>query len=46
MMEEGTEEEKQKLMDKEQIPESKKLAKRDGTRYKQLIHKLCIYDER
>ena len=31
-MEDGTEEEKQKLMDKEEIPEAKKLSKRDGTR--------------
>lgn len=31
-MEEGTEEEKQRLMDKEQIPEAKKPAKKDGTR--------------
>lgn len=31
-MEEGTEEEKQKLMDKEQVPETKKLSKKDGTR--------------
>ena len=32
-MEDGTEEEKQKLMDKEEVPEAKKPAKRDGTRY-------------
>jgi beta-arrestin len=31
-MEEGTKEEKQKLMDKEEVPEAKKLSKRDGTR--------------
>ena len=31
--EDGTEEEKQKLMDKEEIPEPKTLTKRDGTRY-------------
>ena len=31
-MEDGTEEAKQKLMDKEEIPEAKKLSKRDGTR--------------
>ena len=30
--EDATEEEKQKLMDKEEIPEAKKLTKRDGTR--------------
>ena len=28
----GTEEEKQQLMNKEEIPEAKKLSKRDGTR--------------
>ena len=32
-MEDGTEEEKQKLMDKEEVPKANKPAKRDGTRY-------------
>ena len=31
-VEDVTEEEKQKLMDKEEVPEAKKLSKRDGTR--------------
>lgn len=31
-MEDSTDEERQKLMDKEHVPEAKKLSKRDGTR--------------
>ena len=47
-MEDGTTEEKQKLMDKEEVPEAKKQSKRDGTRYfpltrlhASLIHACC-----